>query len=99
MVLAIWPLRPVFSRQDSRILQEREFRVFTFTFFYVCVQIRAVMLLIAGILLGFAAQCILYSALRDRILTSTAGSITLSAFWTYLGSLGCFCLNASIILK
>ncbi|KAL1929235.1 hypothetical protein VTP01DRAFT_2294 [Rhizomucor pusillus] len=62
-------------------------------------KIRAVMLLIAGILLGFAAQCILYSALRDRILTSTAGSVTLSAFWTYLGPLGCFCLNASIILN
>lgn len=50
-------------------------------------------------LMSFASFLLLYGILRDRIMTSTVGSVILAVIWTYLGPMTTVFVEAAIIIK
>ncbi|KAI9490862.1 hypothetical protein BDB00DRAFT_523824 [Zychaea mexicana] len=60
------------------------------------VKIRAVMLCIAICLSTFAAMMVLYSILRDKIMTSTVGNMALSGVWMLLGPVTTFFVECAV---
>ncbi|KAI7879609.1 hypothetical protein K492DRAFT_188582 [Lichtheimia hyalospora FSU 10163] len=50
-------------------------------------------------LMSFASFLLLYGILRDRIMTSTVGSVILAVIWTYLGPMTTVFVEAAIIIN
>ncbi|KAI8330079.1 hypothetical protein BC941DRAFT_441449 [Chlamydoabsidia padenii] len=62
-------------------------------------KIRAVVVIIGVCLMTFAAFILLYSILRDQILTSTVGSLILGGIWNLLGALTTLAVEAAILFS
>jgi hypothetical protein len=62
-------------------------------------KIRAVMTIITICLLMFAVFLLVFGILRETIIVSVAGSITLGAIWNYLGAVATLGVEIAIIFK
>ncbi|KAI9245210.1 hypothetical protein BDA99DRAFT_528264 [Phascolomyces articulosus] len=62
-------------------------------------RIQIVVGLFTVCLWGFAIFLLLYSILRNAIMSNTGGNIFLSVLWTYLGGVTTLCLNISVMLN
>ncbi|CAO3630763.1 unnamed protein product [Cunninghamella blakesleeana] len=62
-------------------------------------KIRSVVIIIAICLDSFACFLLLYGILRDQIMTSTIGSLVLSAIWNWLGPLTTLAAQAAVLFN
>lgn len=62
-------------------------------------KIQIIVTILVICLWGFAALLLLYSILRDRIMTSTVGSVIFGSIWTYLGVLSAILVETAIVIK
>ncbi|KAG0180407.1 hypothetical protein DFQ28_001214 [Apophysomyces sp. BC1034] len=62
-------------------------------------KIRLVLGILTSCLIMFAIFLLMYGILRDRIMTTKAGSLVLATLWNFLGALTTLCVEIALLFK